>query len=101
MIFINQKIDNIYGRKIGSGTCKKQLKLLNHKQKKNASLEFNQKFVTFLECIKHFRVEIFLKELEELQCFENIKEDIRSHCQEEVDDYVEILDYYFNIFKLF
>ena len=80
MIFINQKIDNIYGGKIDSGTCKKQLKLLNHDQKKNASIEFNQKFVTFLECIKHFRVEIFLKELEGLQCFENIKEDIRSHC---------------------
>ena len=45
MIFINQKIDNIYGGKIGSGTCKKQLKLLNHEQKKNASIEFNQKFL--------------------------------------------------------
>ena len=46
-------------------------------------------------------MEIFLKELEGLQCFENIKEDIKSTCQEEVDDYVETLDYYFNIFKLF
>ena len=148
MIFINQKIYNIYGGKIGNGILKKQLKVLNHEQKKNASIEFNQKFlykklgeifseslsgrytnfplihnkrlisklinekdevkkkyftdlfnITFLECIKHFRGEIFLKELEGLQCFENIKEDIKSQCQEEGDDYVETLDYYFNNFE--
>ena len=43
MIFINQKIYNIYGGK-GNGIFKKQLKLLNHNQKKNASVKFNQNF---------------------------------------------------------
>ena len=149
MILINQKIYNIYGGKIGNGICRKQLKVLNHNQKKNASVKFNQNFlykklgeifsenvsgrytnfplihnkrlistlinekdeikknyfvnlfnITFLECLKHFRGEIFLKELEGLTCFENLKEDIKSKCKEEGDDYVEALDYYFNNFEI-
>ena len=147
MIFINQKIYNIYGGK-GNGIFKKQLKLLNHNQKKNASVKFNQNFsykklgeifsenvsgrytnfplihnkrlilslinekdeikkkyfidlfnITFLEYLKHFRGEIFLKELEGLTCFENLKEEIKSKCKEEGDDYVEVLDYYFNNYE--
>ena len=45
MIVINQKIYNIYRGKIGSGILKKQSKVLNHNQKKDASVKFNQKFL--------------------------------------------------------
>ena len=149
MILINQKIYNIYGGKIGNGILKKQLKVLNHNQKRESSVKFNQKFlykklgeifsenlsgrytnfplihnkrlistlinekdefkkkyftdlfnITFLECLKHFRGEIFLKELEGLDCFENLKDEIKSKCKEEGDDYVETLDYYFNNFEM-
>ena len=45
-------------------------------------------------------MEIFLKELEGLKYFENIKGDIGSKCQEEGDDYLETFDYYFNNFNI-
>ena len=51
--------------------------------------------ITFLDCLKHFRGEIFVKELEGLNCFENLKEIIKNkYKEEEGDDYVESLEYY-------
>ena len=45
MIFINKKINDIYGGKIGSGICKKQLQTLNQKQKYDATINFNKQFL--------------------------------------------------------
>jgi hypothetical protein len=144
MIFINEKIYKIYYGKIGFGIFRKELKTLNHNQKKDSSVDFEQNFlykklgeifsdnisgrytniplihnkrlistlinekdeikrkyftslfnITFLDCLKHFRGDISLEELEGLNRFENLKETIKNKCKEEDgEDYVESLDYY-------
>ena len=40
--FINQKIKNIYNGKIGNSIFKKELKIINQKQKSDASIRFNK-----------------------------------------------------------
>ncbi len=149
MIFINQKIDDIYEGKIGNGIFKKELKTINHQQKKDASVSFNKDFliktlgeifsdnvssrytniplihnkklilslinekdenkkkyftnlfnITFLDCLKHFRGDIKLIELEGLKCFESLKESIKSKCNEEGDEYVDSLEYYLKNFEI-
>ena len=149
MKFINEKIFKIYEGKIGNGVFRKELKTLNHNQKKDATVNFNQNFlfktlgeifsdsvsgrytnippihnkrlilnlindkdeikkkyftnlfnITFLDCLKHFRGEIFINELAGLICFENLKENIKNKCQEDGEDYVESLDYYLKNFEI-
>jgi hypothetical protein len=43
--FINQKVDEVYGSKIGKGVFTKKLLTLNQKQKSEASIEFNKSFL--------------------------------------------------------
>ena len=149
MIFINQKIYDIYEGKIGNGIFKKELKTINHQQKKDASVNFNKDFlnktlgeifsdnissrytnvpliynqklisslinekdekkrqyftnlfsITFLGCLKHFRGDIKLNELEGLKCFESLKENIKSKYNEEGEDYVQSLEYYLKNFEI-
>ena len=149
MNFINEKIYNMYEGKIGNGIFRKELKTLNHNQKKDTTVVFDQNFlyknlgeifsdniscrytniplihnkrlisalinekdeikkkyfvdlfnIIFLDCLKHFRGEIFVKELEGLNRFENLKEIIKNkYKEEEGDDYVESLEYYLNNYE--
>ena len=46
MIFINESIKNIYNGNIGKGLFKKELQTLNQKQKSDATINFNQNFLT-------------------------------------------------------
>jgi hypothetical protein len=45
LTFINEKIFIMYGGKIGEGILKKELKIINHVQKSDASIDFNQDFL--------------------------------------------------------
>jgi hypothetical protein len=148
LTFINEKIFIMYGGKIGEGILKKELKIINHVQKSDASIDFNQDFlkkklgeifsesisgrysnlpsihnkrlimslinekdenkkkyftdlfnITFLECLRHFRGEIYINELGGLNCFENDKEKIKNKYPEDGNDYVETLQYYLDNFE--
>ena len=55
--------------------------------------------ITFLDCLKHFRGEIYINELGGLNCFENDKEKLLDKCGEDGDDYVETLKYYLDNFE--
>ena len=148
LIFINDKIKEEYKGKIGNGLFKKELQTLNQTQKSNATINFNQTFlsktvgeifsdnisgrftnfpvnhnkllieklrnekdedkkiyfnkifnITFRQCLQHFRGEYYLKELEGLKCFNDIKDDILKQCDEDGEEYIESLDYYLKNFE--
>ena len=46
MIFINNKIKDIYNGNIGNGILRKELKTINHFQKYNIKIDFNKEFLT-------------------------------------------------------
>ena len=75
------------------------LSLLNEKdqiKKKYFTDLFN---ITFLDCLKHFRGEIYINELGGLNCFENDKKKILDKYSEDGDDYVETLKFYLDNFE--
>ena len=74
--------------------------LLNEKDEIKKQYFTNLFNITFLDCLKHFRGEITINELKGLICFENLKENIKSKCEEEGDDYVELLEYYINNYEV-
>ena len=146
--FINEKIFIMYGGKIGNGISKKELKAINHLQKSDASVCFDQDFlnkklgeifsesissrysnlpsihnkrlilslinendenkkkyftdlfnITFLDCLRHFRGEVYINELGGLTCFESDKEKIKNKYPEDGNDYIETLQYYLDNFE--
>ena len=148
LAFINEKIFIMYGGKIGDGILKKELKIINHLQKSDASIGFDQDFlkkklgeifsesisgrysnlpsiynkkliltlinekdenmkkyftdlfnISFLDCLKHYRGEVYINELGGLICFENDKEKIKNKYPEDGNDYVETLQYYLDNFE--
>ena len=46
LIFINNKIKDIYNGNIGNGILRKELKTINHFQKYNIKIDFNKEFLT-------------------------------------------------------
>ena len=46
LIFINNKIKDIYNGNIGNGILRKELKTINHFQKYNINIDFNKEFLT-------------------------------------------------------
>ena len=148
LAFINEKIFIMYGGKIGDGILRKELKIINHMQKSDASIGFDQDFlkkklgeifsesisgrysnlpsiynkklilslinekdeikknyftdlfnISFLDCLKHYRGEVYINELGGLICFENDKEKIKNKYPEDGNDYVETLQYYLDNFE--
>ena len=138
----------MYGGKIGDGILRKELKIINHMQKSDASIGFDQDFlkkklgeifsesisgrysdlpsiynkklilslinekdeikkkfftdlfnISFLDCLKHYRGEVYINELGGLICFENDKEKIKNKYHEDGNDYVETLQYYLDNFE--
>ena len=142
LIFINKKIKEIYNNDIGRGIFEKQLLKINQKQKSEASIEYNQKFLyksvgdifsenistrytnfplaqnkkvinelkndekwgnphyfkilfslSFLDCLKQFRGDENIKELEGLEGIEALKEKIEDK------EYLKSLEYYIKNFE--
>ena len=141
--FINNQIKNKYNGIIGNGIFKKELQTLNQSQKSDATIIFNQNFltktlgeifsanisgrftnfppnynklvieklmnekdedkkiyfnnlfnITFIECLRYFRGETYINELEGLKCFNEIKKDIANKYEEDGEEYIETLEYY-------
>ena len=142
-IFINKKIKKIYKNDIGKGIFEKKLLKINQKQKSEASIEYNQKFIykslgdifsenitsrytnfpptqnkrvieelkndeelgnptyfrnlfnlSFLDCLKHFRRDTHIKELEGLEGIETLKDKIKDD-----KEYMKSLEYYISNFE--
>ena len=106
--FLYKKLGDIFSDNITtrftniSPTFNKRLisTLINEKDEIKKQYFTNLFNITFLECLKHFRGEIIINELKGLICFENLKENIKSKCEEEGDDYVELLEYYINNYEV-
>ena len=146
--FINNQIKKKYNGNVGNGVFKKELQTLNQSQKSDATIIFNQIFltktlgeifsanisgrftnfppnynklvidklmnendedkriyfnnlfnITFLECLRHFRGEKYINELEGLKCFNDIKKDIANKYEEDGEEYIETLEYYLNNYE--
>ena len=142
-IFINKKIKEIYKHDIGKGIFEKKLLKINQKQKSEASIEYNQKFIykslgdifsenitikytnfppthnrriinelendeefgnpvyfrnlfslSFVDCLKHFRRDVNIKELEGLEGIETLKNKVKDD-----KDYLNSLEYYIRNFE--
>ena len=50
--------------------------------------------LTFLQCLKHFREEAFIEEINGIKCFKQIKENLNDE-----QEYIEALDYYIKNFE--
>jgi predicted HicB family RNase H-like nuclease len=105
--FLDKNLKDIFSENISSRfynfpeTYNKSLidSLINEKDEEK-KIFFTELFnITFLDCLKHFRGEIYINELGGLNCFENDKEKILDKCGEDGDDYVETLKYYLDNFE--
>ena len=68
---------------------------LKNENDENKKIYFNKIFnITFLQCLKHFRGELFINELNGLKTFNQIKDDILKKYPDDGEEYIEILDYY-------
>ena len=141
--FINQKIFIIYDGDIGKNIFRKEILVLNNRQKVDSTINYNKNFLfktigeifsdtistrftnyppehnklliksllneededkrkyfnklfnlTFLECLKHFRGENFIEEINGLKCLRQIIQE--SDYEKE---YIDLLIYYFTNFE--
>ena len=68
---------------------------LKNENDENKKIFFNKIFnITFLQCLRHFRGELYIDELNGLKTFNQIKDDILKKYPEDGEEYIEILDYY-------
>ena len=105
--FLNKKLGEIFSESISSRFTNLPLihnkrliaSLLNEKDE-NKKKYFTKLFnITFLDCLKHFRGEVYTAELGGLNCFENIQEKIKDNYSEDGLEYVESLKYYLDNFE--
>ena len=105
--FLNKKLGEIFSESISSRFTNFPLfhnkrliaSLLNEKDE-NKKKYFTKLFnITFLDCLKHFRGDAYIKELGGLICFENIQEKIKNNYSEDGIDYVESLKFYLDNFE--
>ena len=74
-------------------------KLRNEKDD-SKRIYFNKIFdLNFTQCLKHFRGEYYINELEGLKCFNDIKNDIIKKYPKDGEEYIEYLNYYINNFE--
>ena len=73
-------------------------RLLNEKDE-NKRQYFNKLFnINFLQCLKHFRGETPIKELQGLKCFDDIKKEILEKYNDG-KEYIGVLEYYLNNYE--
>ena len=69
-------------------------KLINDKDE-NKKEYFKKLFdLTFIQCLKHFIGQEYIKLLDGLKCFKDIKEVIINEYKEDGEEYYEVLEYY-------
>ena len=106
--FIKKKLGEIFSENI-SGKYKKNYppnhnkllieELMNEKDENKQSF-FNKLFnLNFIQCLDHFIGKKYIKELNDLQYFEQIKDDILNKYKEDGNTYIKYLDYYLKNFE--
>ena len=102
--FLNKKLSDIFSQNISS-RCnnfsldhnKKIIEALINEENKEKRDYFQELFnLTFIECLKHFRGEIYFTELEGLRDLENVKDEI---IKEHGEKYFEHFNYYINNYE--
>ena len=68
--------------------------LLNEKDENRKKCLINLFNLNFLECLKHFTGQFYIKELEGLKCFKDIKNEIINKYIFDGKEYVDVLEYY-------
>ena len=68
--------------------------LLNEKDENKRKYFIHIFNLKFLECLKHFTGQFFIKELEGLKCFKDIKNEILNKYIFDGKEYVDVLEYY-------
>ena len=106
--FIKKKLGEIFSENI-SGKYKKNYphnhnkllieELMNEKDE-NKKIFFNKLFnLNFMQCLDHFIGNKYIKELNGLQYFEQIKDNILNKYKEDGNIYIKYLDYYLKNFE--
>ena len=106
--FIKKKLGEIFSENI-SGKYKKNYphnhnkllieELMNEKDENKQSF-FNKLFnLNFIQCLDHFIGKKYIKELNGLQYFEQIKDNILNKYKEDGNTYIKYLDYYLKNFE--
>jgi hypothetical protein len=74
-------------------------KLMNEEDENKRIYFINLFNLTFIQCLKHFRGELYINELDGLKCFNQVKNDILNKYVEDGEEYIDSLCYYLNNFE--
>ena len=104
--FLNKTLEEIFSDKISGRYTnyppdhnKKLIQSLLNETDENKKIYFQKIFgLTFIDCLKHFREEIHINELEGLKCFNDIKEEFLQKYKDG-ENYIEQLKYYINNYE--
>ena len=96
-IFIDKKLKDIFSEKISARFCnysldhnKKIINSLINEEDEEKKIYFSKLFdLTFMECLKYFRGDIDIKELEGFQCLPTIKEELLKKNGEKYTNHFE------------
>ena len=107
ILFLEKKLGDIFSENISGKYTnfppnynKIVIENLRNEKDDNKRIYFNKLFdLNFLKCLKHFRGENYIHELEGLKCFNDIKSEIIEKYPEDGEEYIENLDYYINNFE--
>ena len=100
--FLKKNIGEIFSEKITArftnfplNNNKIIIEKLKNEKDENLKIYFNKLFnINFLQCLKHFRGDSHIIELEGLKCFSQIKNDILNKYTKDGEDYIGNLEYY-------
>ena len=106
-LFLEKKIGDIFSEKLSGKYTnfppnynKILIENLRNEKDDDKRIYFNKLFdLNFEQCLKHFRGENYIYELEGLKCFNDIKSDIVERYPEDGEEYIEYLNYYINNFE--
>ena len=104
--FLNKALKDIFSEPISSrytdlpsNQNKIIIDILLNEKDENIRKYFNELFnINFSQCLSHFRGETYIKQLEGLKCFNDIKKKFLNK-YEDGKDYVKVLEHYLNNYE--
>ena len=106
-LFLNKKLGDIFSEDISgkytnvsSNFNKLVIYSLMNEKDENKKKYFNKLFnITFIQCLKHFINQEHIKELEGMNCFNDIKNEILKKFRKDGNEYIETLECYLNDYE--
>ena len=106
-LFLNKKLGDIFSDDISTRYTnlpfnhnKLVIYSLMNEKDENKNKYFNKLFnITFIQCLKHFINQESIKELEGMNCFNDIKNDLLKKFRKDGNEYIETLECYLNDYK--